>query len=47
VWRDRFKEEPSRGLMGGAVRGTLSTVLTIYIIFCMAAKKALFVPYFL
>jgi hypothetical protein len=47
VWRDRFKEEPDRGLMGGAVRGTLSTVLTIYIIFCMAAKEALFVPYFL
>ena len=47
VWRDKHRTKPTHKMMNGAIRGTVSSVLTIYIIFCMASKKALFVPNFL
>jgi hypothetical protein len=47
VWRDKQREKPKHGMMGGALRGMASTFLTIYIIFCMASKQSLFVQYFL
>jgi hypothetical protein len=47
VWRNRYPEDPTRKMMGGAARGIASTVLTIYIIVCMASKSALIAPFFL
>jgi hypothetical protein len=38
------RHDPNHKMMGGAVRGVLSTVLTIYIIVCMASKSALIAP---
>lgn len=47
VWRNRQKGAPTRGMKGGAIRGILSAVPTLYIIYCMAAKTALIAPLFL
>jgi hypothetical protein len=44
VGRNRYPEQPTRNMMGGAVRGIASTLLTIYIIICMASKHALIAP---
>lgn len=44
VGRNRYPEQPTRNMMGGAVRGIASTALTIYIIVCMASKSALIAP---
>lgn len=42
VWRDKHRTKPKHGMMGGAVRGLASTVLTIYIIILMSVKTSLF-----
>lgn len=42
--RNRHPEQPTRNIVGGAVRGVISTVLTLYIIVCMASKSALVAP---
>ncbi len=48
VWRNRERRHnPNHKMMGGAIRGVLSTVLTLYIIICMSTKSALIAPYFL
>lgn len=48
VWRNRERStDPNHKMMGGAVRGTLSTVLTLYIVVCMATKSALIARFFL
>lgn len=44
VWRNRYPENPTRKMMAGAARGIASTVLTIYIVVCMASKSALIAP---
>lgn len=44
VWRNRQRNQPTKGMRGGAIRGILSTVLTLYIIVCMASKQALIAP---
>lgn len=44
VGRNRYADQPTRTMMGGAVRGIASTVLTVYIIICMASKSALLAP---
>jgi hypothetical protein len=38
---DEHAKEPTHGMLGGATRGTIALVLTIYIIFCMITKQAL------
>jgi hypothetical protein len=47
VWRDKHKTKPKHGMMGGALRGSASTILTIYIIILMGAKTSLLAHHFL
>ncbi len=44
VGRNRYPDQPTRTMLGGALRGIASTALTIYIIICMASKTALLAP---
>ena len=39
--RNRHSRDPKHGIVSGAIRGNIGTVLTFYIIYCMVAKDAL------
>jgi hypothetical protein len=47
IWRNRERRiDPNHKMIGGALRGVASTVLTLYIIVCMSTKSALIAPLF-
>jgi hypothetical protein len=42
--RNRNSGNPRHGIVSGAIRGNIGTVLTFYIIWCMITKQALIAP---
>jgi len=44
--RNRNAGKPTHGMLSGAIRGNIGTVLTIYIIWCMISKESLVWPLF-
>jgi hypothetical protein len=43
--RNRNSSDPKHGMVSGAIRGNIGTVLTIYIICCMVLKIAWIAPF--
>jgi hypothetical protein len=42
--RNRNSGDPRHGILSGAIRGNIGTVLTFYIIWCMITRQALIAP---
>ena len=42
--RNRNSADPRHGVLSGAIRGNIGTVMTFYIIWCMITKQAIFAP---